>query len=331
MIDQSDLWAVVPVAGFGSRLRPHTYTRPKPLLPVAGQPIIGHILDQLVPLGVRRVVLVIGYMGELIVDYVQSRRDFDRVEWVEQKELLGLGHAIALTRAVVGDDPLLMVYGDTIFRADLPSLLTDVGSGSIGVKRVDDPRRFGVVVREGSRVTRLVEKPDEFVSDQAIVGVNYIRDSSHLYRCLAELLGRQKRSRGEYQLTDALQMMVEEGAHLESFPVDNWFDCGTKETMLATNRHLLEGNSVPATDGRFVAVPPVYIDPSAQIESSVIGPYVSVGAGACVRSAMVRNTIVGEQAVVENALVEDSLIGFQSRLKGRWGRFNISDLSEISS
>ncbi|MEC7226601.1 MAG: nucleotidyl transferase, partial [Candidatus Latescibacterota bacterium] len=115
------------------------------------------------------------------------------------------------------------------------------------------------------------------------------------------------------------------------FPVDNWFDCGTKETMLATNRHLLEGNSVPATDGRFVVVPPVYIDPSAQIESSVIGPYVSVGAGACVRSAMVRNTIVGEQAVVENALVEDSLIGFQSRLKGRWGRFNISDLSEISS
>ena len=331
MIGRNDLWAVVPVAGFGSRLRPHTYTRPKPLLSVAGQPIIGHILDQLVPLGVRRIVLVVGYMGERIVDYVQSRRDFDQVEWVEQEEQLGLGHAIALTRAVVNDDPMLMVYGDTIFRADLPSLLTDSGSGLLGVKRVDDPRRFGVVVREGSRVTKLVEKPDEFVSDQAIVGVNYIRDSSHLYHCLDGLLNDQKRSRGEYQLTDALQMMVEEGANLGSFSVDNWFDCGTKETMLETNRHLLEGNEVTATDGQFVVVPPVYIDSSAQVESSVIGPYVSVGAEACVCNSVVRNTIVGEQAAVENALVEDSLIGFQSRLKGSWGRFNISDLSEITT
>ena len=170
----------------------------------AGQPIIGHILDQLVPLGVRRIVLVIAYMGERIVDYVKSRRDFDQIEWLEQEEQLGLGHAIALTRAVVNDDPMLMVYRDTIFRADLPNLLTDNSSGLLGVKRVDDPRRFGVVVREGSRVTRLVEKPDEFVSDQAIVGVNYIRDSSHLYRCLDGLLNDQKRSRGEYQLTDAL-------------------------------------------------------------------------------------------------------------------------------
>lgn len=331
MIGRNDLWAVVPVAGFGSRLRPHTYTRPKPLLSVAGQPIIGHILDQLVPLGVRRIVLVIGYMGEQIVDYVRSRRDFEQVEWVEQEEQLGLGHAIALTRAVVNDDPMLMVYGDTIFHADLPSLLTDNASGLLGIKRVDDPRRFGVVVRDGIRVTKLVEKPDEFVSDQAIVGVNYIRDSSHLYRCLDGLLNDQKRSLGEYQLTDALQMMVEQGANLGSFPVDNWFDCGTKETVLATNRYLLEGNEISATDGRFLVVPPVYIHSSAQIESSVIGPYVSVGAEACVCNSVMRNAIVGEQAVVESALVEDLLIGFQSRLKGSWGRFDISDLSEITT
>ena len=331
MIGRNDLWAVVPVAGFGSRLRPHTYTRPKPLLSVAGQPIIDHILDQLVPLGVRQIVLVIGYMGERIIDYIASRRDFDRIEWVEQKEQLGLGHAISLTRAVVNDNPMLMVYGDTIFRADLPNLLNDNGSGLLGVKRVGDPRRFGVVVREGSRVTKLVEKPDKFVSDLAIVGVNYILDSCHLYRCLDDLINNQKRSRGEYQLTDALQMMVEQGADLSSFPVDDWFDCGTKETMLATNRHLLEGNEVPATDGSFVVVPPVYIDSSAQIKSSVIGPYVSVGAEARVYNSAVRNTIIGEQAVVENALLEDSLIGFQSRLKGRWSRFNISDLSQITT
>ena len=126
-------------------------------------------------------------------------------------------------------------------------------------------------------------------------------------------------------------MMVEQGANLGSFPVDNWFDCGTKETVLATNRYLLKGNEVSATDGRFVVVPPVYIHSSAQIESSVIGPYVSVGAEACVCNSVMRNAIVGEQAVVESALVEDSLIGFQSRLKGSWGRFDISDLSEITT
>ena len=331
MIDAGNIWAVIPVAGFGTRLRPHTHTRPKPLLHVAGQPIIGHILDQLVPLGVKRVVLVIGYMGELIVDYVQARSDFERVEWVEQKELLGLGHAIAQTKPVVGADPMLMVYGDTVFRADLAQELSAKGDGLLGVKTVEDPRRFGVVVTEGDKVVKLVEKPEEFVSDQAIVGVNLIRESAQLFACLDDLIRRDVRLRGEFQLTDALQLMVEQGANLSTFPVGGWFDCGTQEAMLETNRDLLRDSPAPTHCTNTVVVPPVHIDPTAEVRDSVVGPYVSIGAGAIVQHTIVRNAIIGEQAEVKAALIEDSLIGFQAVLKGRWNHLNIGDMSEITT
>ena len=331
MIDSDKTWAVIPVAGFGTRLRPHTHTRPKPLLHVAGQPIIGHILDQLVPLGIKRVVLVIGYMGELIVDYVQERSDFEQVECVEQKELLGLGHAISLTQPIVGADPMLMVYGDTIFRADLAQVLSAGGDGLLGVKTVEDPRRFGVVVTEGKKVVKLVEKPEEFISDQAIVGVNMIRESAQLFACLDDLIKRNMRLRGEFQLTDALQLMLDQGAQLGTFPVDGWFDCGTQETMLETNRDLLRDAPVPVHCANTVVVPPVHIDPTAEVSDSVIGPHVSIGAGARVHHTIVRNAIIGEQAEVEAALIENSLIGFQAVLKGRWNHLNIGDMSEITT
>jgi glucose-1-phosphate thymidylyltransferase len=325
------IWAVVPVAGAGTRLRPHTYTRPKPLFSVAGQPIIGHILDQLVSLGIRRIVLVVGNMGEHIVEYVQQRGDFATVVSVEQKELLGLGHAISLVRSVVHDDPMLVVYGDTIFQADLQPVVNGVEEGIIGVKQVDDPSRFGVVVEENGRVARLVEKPEDFVSDLAIVGVNFIQNSGWLFECLNQLMAEDRRNRGEFQLTDALQLMVEQGAHLTTFPVKQWFDCGTQEALLVTNRHLLEGTLAPSHTQDTVIIPPVYIAPTAVVRRSVIGPYVSIGAGAQVDNVIARNMIIGAQAVVEKILLEDTLIGFQAVIKGRASRVNVGDLSEITS
>ena len=331
MADIDKIWAVIPVAGFGTRLRPHTHTRPKPLLHVAGKPIIGHILDQLLLAGIRRIVLVVGYMGELIADYARQRSDFAEVAWVEQKELLGLGHAIALTRPIVGSDPMLMVYGDTIFRADLGSVLSASIDGMLGIRKVEDPRRFGVVVEEIGRVVRLVEKPAEFVSDQAIVGVNLVRASEQLFACLADLMARDVRLRGEFQLTDALQLMVEQGAHLATFPVVDWFDCGNQETMLETNRHLLQGALLPTHCTDTVVIPPVHIDPLAEVHDSVVGPHVSIGAGARVGHTIVRNSIIGEQADVRAALIENSLVGFQAVLKGRWSHLNIGDMSEITT
>ena len=209
--ERSKLWAVVPVAGSGKRLRPHTHTHPKALLQVAGQPIMGHIVDQLVPLGIQRIVLVVGHMGERVVDYVRGRRCFESVVSVQQVEALGLGHAILLTRDVVGDDPMLIVYGDTVFRADLEPVLASSADGMLGVQAVEDPSRFGVVVEVDGRVQQLLEKPEIHVSDRAIVGVNLVNTSSLLFQCLDELMANDLRSRGEFQLTDALQGMVDQG------------------------------------------------------------------------------------------------------------------------
>ncbi len=325
------LWAVVPVAGFGARLRPHTHTRPKPLLHVAGQPIIGHILDQLIPLGIDRIILVVGFMGDRIVDYAKSRSEFSTVEFVEQTQMLGLGHAIWLTKDIVGEDPMLIVYGDTIFRADLPVVLKQDGDGSLGVQRVDDPSRFGVVVETSGIVERLVEKPTEFVSDLAIVGVNYIQHSAHLFRCLDDLMEAEQRTRGEFQLTDAFQRMVDDGAQLSTFPVEGWFDCGTYEALLVTNKALLADLEPPAPREGVVIIPPANIDPTAQVTDSVIGPHVSIGARARVHRAVVSNSIVGEEATVEGIVVEDSLVGFQAIVTGRAHHINVGDQSQITS
>ena len=324
-------WALVPVAGEGTRLRPHTHTRPKPLLQVAGQPIIGHIIEQLALAGIDRIVLVVGYMGDRIVDYVRSRGIFSRVEFVEQEEMLGLGHAVSLCRPVIGDDPALIVYGDTIFQAELSGLFSRRHSGSLGVKRVEDPRRFGVVVEEGDKVVRLLEKPQDFVSDRAIVGVNLIEDTPLLFACLRQLIEGNVRTRNEFQLTDALQLMVENGADLRTFPVEKWFDCGTQDAMLETNRHLLVRNSMSPEGYEGVIIPPVHIDPTAKVEGSVVGPYVSVGANAEVRGAIVRDAIVGEEAVVADIVLEHSLIGFQAAVRGRPSQLNVGDLSQITT
>lgn len=326
-----ETWAVVPVAGVGARLRPHTHTRPKPLLQVAGQPIIGHILDQLVPLGIDRIVLIVGYMGDRITEYVRSRPDFSRVEFVEQTQQLGLGHAIWLARDVVGDDPMLIVYGDTIFHADLSGVLSADGDGSLGVRQVEDPRRFGVVVEVEGVVQRLVEKPAEFVSDLAIVGVNHIRRSELLFECLDRLMQDEARTRGEFQLTDGFQRMVDAGARLSTFPVADWFDCGTLQAMLETNQALLAGQAAAPNREDLVIRPPVHIDPTADVGDAIIGPYVSIGAGARIRRAVISNSIIGEQAIVEGIVLEDSLVGYQAVVTGRPHHINVGDLSQITS
>ena len=330
-MDLSKWWAVVPVAGFGRRLRPHTYARPKPLLVVAGKPILGHILDQLVDVGVQRIVLVIGYMGDRITEYVDERGDFEVVESVYQRETLGLGHAVSLTRPVVGEDPMLIVYGDTVFQTDLRPALSDLPDAALGVKQVTDPSRFGVVVMEDGRVKRVVEKPAEFVSDQAIVGVNLVASSGHLFACLNTIMEGDQRTKGEFQLTDALQLMVEGGSHLTTFPVEEWYDCGTLEALLETNRHLLAGAALPQHATDTVIVPPVYIDPSASVRRSVIGPDVSIGEGARIDGVIARNAIIGAEAVVERILVEDSVIGYNAIVNGRPNRLNVGDFSEMTS
>ncbi|MGH7725834.1 MAG: sugar phosphate nucleotidyltransferase [Candidatus Eiseniibacteriota bacterium] len=323
--------AIIPVAGVGSRLRPHTHTTPKALIHVAGKPILAHILDDLERLGVTDVVLVVGHMGEHIREYVDASYSHLTRSYVDQPERMGLGHAVRLTKSLVRGHPAFIVLGDTIFRGDLTGILAG-GESRIGVKEVEDPRRFGIVEVKDGYAVRLVEKPDRPTSNLAIVGVYYMTDTVLLFDALDALVEKDLKTKGEYQLTDALQIMIERGHKIRPFPVEGWYDCGKTETLLETNRDLLELrpplNGVKAPAGT-VFVPPVAVDPSAVIESSIVGPHVSIAARAVVREAVVRNSIVNQDAVVEQILLEGSVIGENALVRGTYRHLNVGDSSEV--
>ncbi len=320
--------AVIPVAGVGTRLRPHTYTLPKVLLNVAGKPILGHILDALARQEITEATIIVGYKADLVEEYVRSHYDLD-VSFVYQDDPMGLGHSVWIAKHTIGDsEPLLIILGDTIFDVDL-SLASHSGYSSLGVKTVSDPRRFGVVETDGTFITRLVEKPDVPPSNSAIVGLYYITAPALLKSCLDDLINHNKLTRGEYQLTDALQMMIDRGERFTTFPVEGWYDCGKPETLLATNRHLLNEAPAYAERENTVVIPPVFIADSAKIVHSVIGPYATVAEHATVVDSVVRNSIVSDNAVVTSSLLEESIIGNHSTVRGKFLRLNVGDSSEI--
>lgn len=320
--------AIIPVAGVGTRLRPHTYTLPKVLLNVAGKPILGHILDALVRRGITEATVVVGYKADLVEEYVRSNYNLD-VSFVHQDDPMGLGHSVWIARETISDDePLLIILGDTIFDVDL-ALASHSGYCSLGVKTVVDPRRFGVVETDGTFITRLVEKPEVPPSNSAIVGLYYITNPALLKSCLDDLIRHDKRNRGEYQLTDALQMMIERGERFTTFPVEGWYDCGKPETLLATNRHLLDDASAYSVRDKTVIIPPVFIADSAKIVNSVIGPYATVAENTTVMDSVLRNSIVSDGATVTSSLLEESIIGNHSIVRGKFLRLNVGDSSEI--
>lgn len=322
--------AVIPAAGIGTRLRPHTHTAPKALLQVAGKPIIGHILDGVRSLGVNEVVLIVGYMGRKILTYVQKQYPDLKMDYVYQRKRKGLGHAVWLTRAHAGNAPIWIVYGDTIFEGDLTDGLKGEGDGAIGVKRVEDPSRFGVVQKQDGWIVNLVEKPETFVSDLAIVGVNYIRNTPLFFESLQYLLDNDITTKGEYQLTDAFRVMIQRDARLAVLPVTDWFDCGEPETLLATNRHLLsKNNSLLLRREGVLIVPPVYLSESAEVVGSILGPWVSVGDRAKITNAVVRDSILGEGSQVESCMLDGSLVGDGATVRGSFKKVNIGDSSMV--
>lgn len=319
--------AIIPVAGFGRRLRPHTYTTPKVLLNVAGKPIIGHIMDKIIADGFTEATIIVGYLGDQVREYIFSAYKI-KVDFIEQPEPKGLAHAIYLARETFTSDPLLIILGDTIFDVDLKPVISESVS-SIGVKFVDDPRRFGVVERSGGYISKLIEKPEQPTSNHAIVGLYWIKNPKLLEQCIAELFAKDTRTKGEFQLTDALQLMITKGEKMKTFDVDGWYDCGKPETLLATNRHLLEKSHVDITMDGVVILPPVFVSKTAKIANSVIGPYATIADGAIVADSIIRNSIVGSEAQVSRSLLEDSIIGNNGLVEGGFKRINIGDSSEI--
>lgn len=322
--------AIIPAAGIGTRLRPHTYSLPKALLFVAGKPIICHILDEVLALEPTSVILIVGYKGNLVRSYIEENYHQAPIEFVHQEERRGIGHAIHLTEEVANvGEPLLIVLGDTIIKTDLRAV-TEMEHNVLGVKAVEDPRRFGVCVLEDGRIVRMVEKPKDPPSNFAVVGLYYLPDSRLLFECLNKQIEQDLRRLGEYQITDALQMMIESGAEFRPFTIDEWFDCGKREAMLETNRCLLEEHhETPGIDGS-VIVPPVAISPRAKIEGSIVGPYVSIAADAVVERSIIRDSILDEGACVRDSLLDGSLIGSKAVVTGAFQSLNIGDSSEIN-
>lgn len=328
--------AVIPVAGLGTRLRPHTFTTPKPLLEVAGKPILAHILDELVKLDAEEVTFIVHYFGDIIEEWVKKNYSF-KSNFVFQEELLGLGHAISLAEPLHRDsDSVLIILGDTIFRADLEEVLK-WKENAIGVRKVEDPRRFGIVELEDGKVSNLLEKPEKPPTNLAIVGIYNITQPALMFDSLDKIIETGKTTKGEIQLTDALQLMLKNEAVFRTFEIDGWYDCGKPETMLETNRELLKLNSTVEHSETIrkrypeaVIKPPVAIHNSVKISDSVIGPYVTVGEGTEIENSIIRNSIIGKKAKVSDILMEGSLVGEETVANDRFIQLNISDSSEIS-
>lgn len=327
------LHVIIPVAGVGSRLRPHTHTAPKVMLQVAGKPMLGHILDELSQYDIAEITLVVGHLGDAVRSYVTEAYKF-KFNFVTQDELRGLGHAIWLTREIHAKqtDPLLIVLGDTIFDADFKSI---IGSDSnwIGVKEVEDPRRFGVIEMEGDKITRMIEKPDQPPTNLAIVGIYYFTQPGLLFQCLDDLIASDKTTKGEYQLTDALQMMIEHNATMKPFKIGAWYDCGKPETLLATNRDLLERNmrntgEIERMEGTLICQP-VSLGKDVTLENAIIGPYVTVADGVTIRNSIIRNSIISHGATVENMILDASIIADNARACGQGYSLNVGDSSEV--
>ena len=319
--------AVIPVAGQGTRLRPHTYTVPKAMLHVAGKTIIEYILDEISSVEPDDYVFIIGYLGDK-QRALQEKKIHKPILFDDQKEMLGIAHALREAREYLEDGPFLIVLGDTIFQADLARIVKK-GVSAIGVRVVDDPRRFGVVMLDGERVIKLVEKPQTAVSTLAIAGVYYISDPGLLVRSIDRIVDEDIKTRGEYQLTDALQLMVDAGHEIETFPIEGWFDCGEPGALLETNRALLARVEEVSKRPGSIIIPPVWMDESAAIQNSIIGPNVSIAGGAIVKDSIVRDSIISEYAAVENLILQSSIIGDRATAQGKPASLNVGDSSQV--
>ncbi len=325
--------AIIPVAGAGTKLRPHTYTQPKALIPLAGKTILSIIVDQLREAGITEFIFIIGYLGDKIRDYVNDKYPDLNAHFINQNERQGIGHAILLTRNFVDGDDVFIVLGDTICEYDVEEVLARPTS-ALGIKRVDDPRDFGVAeIGEDGFISRVVEKPQIPKSNMALVGIYLIKDSRQLFDCLENNIRNLVKSRGEFTITDAIECMIANGVKFQSFKVQNWFDCGKKDTLLESNATLLKKfGGLIAKEHHFdnsIIVPPVSIAPGCDIRNSIIGPNVTIGEKTNISHSVIKDSIIGSFADLTDIVLTKSLIGSDTDIKGESRSLNIGDNTEI--
>jgi len=326
--------AIIPVAGAGTKLRPHTYTQPKALIPLAGKTILSIIVDQLHEAGINDFIFIVGYLGDKIQDYIKAKYPQLNCQFVYQNERNGTGFAIELTKEIVGrDEEVFIVLGDTIAEYNVKEIIESPYS-MLGVKKVDDPRIFGVAeIDEHGIISRVVEKPAIPKSNMALVGIYKIKETSLLFSCIKKIIEQEGIPHDEFTLTDALECMIQRGAKIRFFKVQNWFDCGKKETLLESNATMLKkfGGKIIGQEKfeNTIIIPPVSIGEGCDIKNSVIGPNVSIGEHTVLNYTIVKESIIGSYSKLYDVVLDESLIGSDTGIKGETRSLSIGDDTDI--
>jgi glucose-1-phosphate thymidylyltransferase len=310
-------------------LRPQTWSKPKPLVSVAGKPMFEHVMDRITPYDPEKLVFITGYLGDQLEAWARETYPQYELAFVEQPEMLGQTDAIIRTRQLCKDDALIL-FPDALFEADFSVLEEIDADGVIFTKVVEDPSALGVTLVENGYITKLIEKPSEPVSNQATVGIYYFKKIQDLYDAIDEQMRLGIRTKNEFFIADAIQIMIDRGARFVTSNIDVWEDCGNAEALLQTNRYLLKSSPPsPAQRPGSVIIPPSFVDSTAEIENAIIGPNASIGANAVIRDAVVRNSIVESGATISGVVLEESVIGRSATISGTPYQFNVADTTKV--
>lgn len=328
---------IVPMAGRGSRLRPHTLTVPKPLVPVAGKPIVERLVEDITKVcgeTVEEIAFIIGdFGGEVEKDLVGIAENLGAKGTIyHQDEALGTAHAIyCAAPSLVGN--VVVAFADTLFKADFT--LDSDADGIIWTKSIEDPRAFGVVkLNEEGTITDFIEKPETFVSDLAIIGIYYFNDGDLLRNELKYLLDNDIKDKGEFQLTNALENMKSKGTKFKPGTVTEWLDCGNKDATVYSNQRVLEfiknENNVAASaiNDNSVIIPPCFVGENVQLLNAVIGPHVSIGENTVIENAVIKNSIIQKSSSVKNMVIKNSMIGNKVEIEGSELDLSIGDFTQ---
>jgi glucose-1-phosphate thymidylyltransferase len=327
---------IILLAGFGKRLRPHTWSRPKPILKVAGNAIVGHVMDIMAEILTDEVIFVVGYKGDQIESWIrQNYPDLD-AHFVVQEDPLGQAHAVWLCREYLDSSPVVVAFGDGIIKANYAAFPEQDADVVLSVQEVEDPRRFGVaVLNQDGFVTRFIEKPPTKEHKLAVAGITWFRSGNQLYQAIDTVIEKGRQTLGEYFMADAYELLLEQGAKLRTMELEQWADAGTPESLLSTNARLLSvGYSSEDALERgfsegFAVIPPVYIHPTAKIETSVLGPYVSIDAEAEITNSVVRDSIIDLGAIIKDCVLDHALIGVNAKVTGQKSTLFIGDNASV--
>jgi len=330
---------IVPMAGMGKRMRPHTLTVPKPLVPIAGKPIVQRLVEDIAKVcgePIEEVAFIIGNFGEAVekslIKIAESVGARGTISY--QDKPLGTAHAILCAQESL-EGRVVVAFADTLFKADFT--LDTSADGTIWVQQVEDPRPFGVVkLNESGEITDFVEKPETFISDLAIIGIYYFKDGAYLRQELQYLLDNNILDKGEFQLTNALENMKNKGTRFIPGKISEWLDCGNKDATVYTNQRYLEylndSDDLVAASAKInnsVIIPPVFIGENAVLNNTVVGPHVSIGKGSQVSDSVVSNSIVQENTVIKYATITNSMLGSFVNYQGSPADLSVGDYNVI--